>query len=414
MKIYLAYFLLWGFISNHQLVEAAEVESSSATVLVDEPSTSVSDNASVLETSSYRSSSGDGLKSISSNSSNLVEKESKGETLAKAVLKQSVGSKSKLESTGKINPVLQDDNVPESNNEVSLEAAKGKVETESKVQVDATADKEADIETKSTVKVETEANAQAEEDATRVRAEAKARAEVEVEDRIRAEVAKRVLALAKEEAKIQADKAAKANADAIAKAKAYVKASLAAEKAAADAAEKMKKAMTLQTAAAIKAAAAKTALAEGETASLRAVASAAAAQASQIQSLTAARAGAIAQRNSFLQALTTSKVAAANAAAGNVVQEKAVVLKQKVNRTTNDTEAAAVAQAKTKDEIYTAVLNQNDASKIAINTNVLELAALEEANAAFQDILAVNIRPSRFFIPQRNHLKSLVLINDED
>ncbi|KAI4494481.1 hypothetical protein M0802_008973 [Mischocyttarus mexicanus] len=414
MKIYLAYFLLWGFISNQQqLVQTAE---SSATVLAD-GTASVSDNATVLETTSSnnsRWSSGDDEKLISSNSSNSVEGESEGETLAKAILNKSVGSKSEVGSTGEINPVLQDDNVPENNDGAFSEAVKGTVEeAESKVQV-REIDEKADVEAKSTVKVEAEAKTEEEDNTIRVRAKEAPAEAAEVEDRIQAEVAKRVLALAKEEAKIQADKAVKANANAIAKTEAYLQASLAAEKASLDAAEKIKEAMTLQKTAAVKAVAAKTAFSNGEAASLRAVALAAAAQASQIQALTSARAGAIAQRNSFFQALTTSKLATANAAAANDVQDKVVIVKQKVNETINGTEAAIIAQAAAKDEITIAVLNQNDALTTAISTSVLQIAALAEANAAFQDILAVNVPHIRIFIPQRNYSKSFVPLDDED
>nr|KAF7416871.1 hypothetical protein H0235_011402 [Vespula pensylvanica] len=452
MKIYLAYFLLWGFMSNQQLVKATEADSLASTLAND---SSVRDDAAVLDPSSYNWSSGDDQKSIDSKSSNLTEADSDGVVLAKAILRKPVGLKSEVGSSsasyGEINPVLQDDHVPESGGSLEAtaeaqtkadsksqaRAVEDKANDEAKARVKATseaevqpepepevqvkAEAEAEAEVKAEVKGKTEPKAEAEakpeavpelkakteEDRVRIMTEAKIRAEVE--SRVQTEVISRMLAQAKAEAEIQANKAAKAKANALAKAEAYVKASIAAKKATTDAAEISKRAVAARMKAARKSAAAQAALSDEETTSMRAVASAAAVQAAQMQALIAAQAGAIAQKNSFFQALTASNIITANAIAANVVENKALIVKQKVNETTNETQAAILIQSMANDEMSTATLVRNEALSAAITTSVSQIAALAEANAALQDILAVNVRHAE--LSERNLLKSFVPID---
>lgn len=419
MKIYLAYFLLWGFISNQKSVKATEVEPS-ASALAD--SSSVNNDASVLDSSSNRWSAGDDQKSIDSKSSNSVEAKSDGEILAKAILSKPVGPKNEVGSTnssyGEINPVLQDDHVPESGGASFEATSKGQTKEESKVVQTRAMEDKANDETKPRVKAEVEAKAETEakaeakaeveheaktkaeeEDRARVIKEARTRAEVE--GRVQTEVVRRALAQAKAEAKIQASKAAKAKANAFAKAEAYLKASLIANVTATDAAEKMKRAVAERMKATIKSAAAQAALSDEETASMRAVVSAAAVQAAQMQALMAAQAGAIAQKKSFFQALTAGQMITANALVAGALERKAIVAKRRFDEAANETQAAISVQSMATDETSAATLIQNEALTAAIATNVLQIVALAEANAALQDIIAVDVRHAELSIPEK-------------
>ncbi|XP_043674708.1 translation initiation factor IF-2-like [Vespula pensylvanica] len=430
MKIYLAYFLLWGFMSNQQLVKATEADSLASTLAND---SSVRDDAAVLDPSSYNWSSGDDQKSIDSKSSNLTEADSDGVVLAKAILRkpddhvpESGGS---LEATAEAQTKADSKSQARAVEDKANDEAKARVkatseaevqpEPEPEVQVKAEAEAEAEVKAEVKGKTEPKAEAEAkpeavpelkaktEEDRVRIMTEAKIRAEVE--SRVQTEVISRMLAQAKAEAEIQANKAAKAKANALAKAEAYVKASIAAKKATTDAAEISKRAVAARMKAARKSAAAQAALSDEETTSMRAVASAAAVQAAQMQALIAAQAGAIAQKNSFFQALTASNIITANAIAANVVENKALIVKQKVNETTNETQAAILIQSMANDEMSTATLVRNEALSAAITTSVSQIAALAEANAALQDILAVNVRHAE--LSERNLLKSFVPID---